>query len=83
MTATNVPEQIDAIVDAIGMACPLPILKAKKALSSLTAGQVLLVKTTDKNAKRDFQAFCNQTGNPLVAQIEEGNHLLHYLSRRP
>lgn len=83
MTAVTLPEHIDAIVDAIGMACPLPILKAKKALSSLSAGQVLLVKTTDKNAKRDFQAFCNQTGNPLVAQIDQGDHLLHYLSRRP
>jgi TusA-related sulfurtransferase len=73
MTTTILPEHIDAVVDAMGMA----------STSSLTAGQVLLVKTTDKNAKRDFQAFCNQTGNPLVAQIDQGDHLLHYLSRRP
>jgi len=83
MTAITPPDHIDATVDAIGMACPLPILKAKKALSSLAAGQILLVKTTDKNAKRDLQAFCRQTGNPLVAQVEQGDHLLHYLSRRP
>ena len=83
ITAMNLPDHIDATVDAIGLACPLPILKAKKALSTLSAGQVLLVKTTDKNAKRDFQAFCNQTGNPLVAQTEQDGHLLHYLRRRP
>jgi tRNA 2-thiouridine synthesizing protein A len=83
MTAITVPDHIDATVDAIGLACPLPILKAKKALSTLSAGQVLLVKTTDKNAKRDFQAFCSQTGNPLLAQAEQDGHLLHYLRRRP
>lgn len=76
-------DHIDETVDAIGLACPLPILKAKKALAKLTAGQILLVKTTDKNAKRDFQAFCHQTGNVLIAQTEHTDHVLHYLRRRP
>lgn len=69
-------------VDAIGLACPLPILRAKKALANLVAGEVLRVMTTDRGAVRDFQAFCKQTGNALLAQVEEIDHVTHYLERR-
>lgn len=69
-------------VDATGLACPLPILRAKKALATLVAGDVLRVITTDRGAVRDFQAFCKQTGNTLLAQIDETDRVTHYLERR-
>lgn len=69
-------------VDAKGLACPLPILKAKKALSAMQSGDVLEVITTDRHAMRDFQAFCKQTGNPLLLQKQEGDLAFHYLQRR-
>ena len=72
----------DLEVDASGLKCPLPILRAKKALAQLQSGQVLKVVTTDINAVRDFQAFCRQTGNGLVAQIERPEATLHFVSRR-
>ena len=69
-------------VDATGLACPLPILRAKKALATLVSGDVLQVITTDKGAVRDFQAFCRQTGNELVAQVLETERAVHYVRRR-
>lgn len=69
-------------VDAIGLACPLPILRAKKALATLASGDVLRVMTTDRGAVRDFQAFCKQTGNELLVQVDEVSHMTHYLKRR-
>ncbi|HUH87392.1 MAG TPA: sulfurtransferase TusA family protein [Pusillimonas sp.] len=72
----------DLEVDATGLKCPLPILRAKKALAQLQSGQVLKVITTDPNAVRDFQAFSKQTGNGLLAQIQGETHSLHFLSRR-
>lgn len=72
----------DLEVDASGLKCPLPILRAKKALAQLQSGQVLKVVTTDTNAVRDFQAFCRQTGNALVAQLQQEGATVHFLSRR-
>ena len=69
-------------VDASGLLCPLPILRAKKALAQLESGQVLKVVTTDRNAVRDFQAFARQTGNVLLAQHESGARAEHFLRRR-
>ena len=69
-------------VDAVGLACPLPILRAKKALATIAAGEVLRVITTDRGAVRDFQAFCRQTGNELLAQVDEVEQVTHYLKRR-
>lgn len=78
----SVPSSHDETVDATGLACPLPILKAKKALATLSPGQVLRVITTDRGAVRDFQAFCKQTGNLLLAQVDEADSVTHYLERR-
>lgn len=78
----DLSQSIDLTVDAVGLACPLPILKAKKALATLTPGQVLLVKTTDKHAVRDFQAFCRQTGHVLLTQSERPDCVEHVLRRR-
>ena len=60
------PVAADREVDARGLNCPLPILRAKKALSELTSGQVLKVVATDPGSQRDFQAFAKQTGNELL-----------------
>ncbi|HWK69939.1 sulfurtransferase TusA family protein [Pollutimonas sp. M17] len=83
MTDTsNAVPHADMEVDASGLKCPLPILRAKKALAQLESGQVLKVVTTDAHALRDFQAFAKQTGNTLQAQLEEGASTLHFLRRR-
>ncbi len=58
-------------VDASGLNCPLPILRAKKALNSMEKGQKLRIFTTDKGSVRDFEAFTQQTGNPLLETSEE------------
>ena len=77
-----VPNEVHQTVDAIGLACPLPILRAKKALATLARGEVLCVITTDRGAVRDFQAFCRQTGNELLVQVDETERVTHYLRRR-
>ena len=69
-------------LDTRGLNCPLPILKAKKALAELTTGQVLKVVATDPGSVRDFQAFARQTGNELVEQSAVGNEFIHFLRRR-
>ena len=60
----------DQVLDAKGVNCPLPILKAKKALKSLEGGQVLEVLSTDPGSVADFSAFCRTTGNELLEQNE-------------
>ena len=75
-------DKVDVEVDARGMNCPLPILKAKKALSAMQSGQLLRVLATDHGSMRDFQAFARQTGNELVAQTEHGGVISHLLRRR-
>ena len=69
-------------IDTRGLNCPLPILKAKKALAELQAGQVLKVLATDPGSVRDFQAFARQTGNELLEQSNVGDEYVHYLRRR-
>ena len=69
-------------VDARGLNCPLPILKAKKALADMHSGQLLKVVATDTGSLRDFQAFAKQTGNELVEQQTEGEEFIHILRRR-
>ncbi len=62
----------DQTLDAKGLNCPLPILKAKKALKDVPAGGTLEVLATDPGSVADFQAFCRQTGNEIVEHSEEG-----------
>ena len=69
-------------LDTRGLNCPLPILKAKKALSDMQAGQLLKVLATDSGSVRDFQAFAKQTGNELVEQQTVGDEFVHVLRRR-
>jgi TusA-related sulfurtransferase len=74
--------QIDRELDACGLNCPLPILKAKKALAELTSGQTLKVRATDAGSMRDFAAFAKQTGHELVEQQAVGDEFHHVLRRR-
>ena len=69
-------------IDTRGLNCPLPILKAKKALSDMLSGQLLKVVATDPGSTRDFQAFAKQTGNDLVEQQTVGADFIHVLRRR-
>ena len=62
--------QVAKELDVKGLNCPLPILRAKKALAELESGQVLKVIATDPGSVKDFQAFCKQTGNPLLEHLE-------------
>jgi tRNA 2-thiouridine synthesizing protein A len=72
----------DKELDTRGLNCPLPILKAKKALADMSSGEVLKVMATDPGSVRDFQAFARQTGNDLVQQDNAGVEFVHYLRRR-
>ena len=73
-------------LDTRGLNCPLPILKAKKALSEMLTGEVLKVISTDPGSVRDFQAFARQTGNDLIDQQalqgEGREEYVHFLRRR-
>ena len=73
---------IDKQHDTRGLNCPLPILKAKKALAEMTSGQLLQLVSTDAGSTRDFQAFAKQTGNELVEQQTAGSDFIHVLKRR-
>ena len=74
--------QIDKEIDARGLNCPLPILKAKKALAEMQSGQILRVFATDAGSLRDFQAFAKQTGNELLEQQTVGADFFHVMRRR-
>ena len=76
------PLHIDKAIDTRGLNCPLPILKAKKALADMISGQVLEVVSTDSGSTRDFQAFAKQTGNELLEQRAAGSDYFHLLKRR-
>ena len=74
--------EIHKEIDTRGLNCPLPILRAKKALTELRSGQLLKVVATDPGSTRDFQAFARQTGNELVEQQTVGEEYIHVLRRR-
>ena len=69
-------------LDARGLNCPLPILKAKKALAEMMSGEVLRVVATDSGSVRDFQAFARQTGNQLLEQSESEQEFTFYKRRK-
>lgn len=74
--------QIHKELDARGLNCPLPILKAKKSLNEMLSGELLRVVATDAGSVRDFQAFARQTGNDLIEQQTVGDEFIHVLRRR-
>ncbi len=71
----------DQTLDAKGLNCPLPILRAKKALQGLKPGNTLEVLATDPGAVKDFEAFCRTTGNELVESSTEGK-IYRFILRR-
>jgi len=79
---TTIPMDIHTELDTRGLNCPLPILKAKKALAGMASGDILKVVATDPGSVRDFQAFARQTGNELVEQSSSGDEFFHVLRRR-
>jgi TusA-related sulfurtransferase len=76
------PMQAHKEIDTRGMNCPLPILKAKKALAEMQTGEILKVVATDPSSTRDFQAFARQTGNELLEQSQDGTEYIHFMRRR-
>jgi tRNA 2-thiouridine synthesizing protein A len=71
----------DRELDVRGLNCPLPILRAKKMLGDLSAGQVLKVVATDPGSVKDFEAFCKQTGNELLSR-SEGPEFTFFMKKR-
>ncbi len=76
------PMDAQKLLDTRGLNCPLPILKAKKALADMVSGELLKVMSTDPGSVRDFQAFARQTGNELVEQTSASSEFVHVLRRR-
>ncbi len=74
--------EINQELDATGLNCPLPILKAKKVLNDMESGQLLRVLATDPGSMRDFQAFARQTGNELLEQTQNDKIFIHVMRRR-
>ena len=72
----------DKELDARGLSCPLPILRAKKALNEMHTGQVLYIQATDPGSVRDFAAFAQQTGHELVSSDEKDNEFVFYLKHK-
>jgi len=71
----------DLLVDAKGLACPMPIVRTKKAMNEIEAGRVLEVQATDKGSKADLQAWAKSSGHQYLGTLEEGDVLKHYLRK--
>ncbi len=72
----------DKELDARGLNCPLPILRAKKALTDMKSGQVLKIVATDPGSVKDFQAFSKQTGNELLQHAEAQKEFTFFMKRK-
>jgi tRNA 2-thiouridine synthesizing protein A len=71
----------DRELDASGLNCPLPILRAKKSLGDMARGQVLKIISTDQGSLKDFEAFSKQTNNPLLSSAEEGGKFIFFIKK--
>jgi tRNA 2-thiouridine synthesizing protein A len=72
----------DKDLDARGLNCPLPILRAKKALGEMTSGQVLRITATDPGSVKDFAAFAKQTGNELLSTTENNKEFEYFIKHK-
>jgi tRNA 2-thiouridine synthesizing protein A len=72
----------DKELDARGLNCPLPILRAKKALTGMQSGQVLKILATDPGSVKDFEAFSRQTGNELLSHAEADREFTFFMKRK-
>lgn len=73
--------QADKVLDAKGLACPMPIVRTKKAMDELTSGQVLEIHATDKGAKNDLAAWSRSGGHELLDQVDEGDILKFWIKK--
>ena len=80
---TDATVEISATLDATGLLCPLPVLKARRALKPLAPGGVLEVLATDPGATKDFEHFCQTTGCEMLEAIEQPGGILRFLLRKP
>ncbi|MGR3764560.1 sulfurtransferase TusA family protein [Rossellomorea sp. NS-SX7] len=71
----------DKVLDAKGLACPMPIVKTRKAIKEIEAGQILEVQTTDKGAKSDLTAWAKSTGHELVESKEENDVFTFWIKK--
>ena len=74
-------QNIHSELDARGLNCPLPILRVKKSMQTLSAGQTLRVVATDPGSVKDFEAFCKQTGNELLESTESNGEFIFLLKK--
>lgn len=72
----------DKELDARGLNCPLPILRTKKSLAELSAGQILKISATDPGAVKDFQAFAKQTGNELLSSAQNDAEFVFFMKKK-
>jgi tRNA 2-thiouridine synthesizing protein A len=72
----------DNELDARGLNCPLPILRARKALNEMTSGQVLRIVATDPGSVKDFESFARQTGNSLLSQSGDGKEFTFFIAKK-
>ncbi|ART77937.1 hypothetical protein B4U37_18695 [Sutcliffiella horikoshii] len=72
---------VNKVLDAKGLACPMPLVKTKKALNEVNVGEILEVITTDKGAKTDLAAWCKATGNELLDMKEENDVFTFYIKK--
>ncbi|GAE33176.1 sulfurtransferase TusA family protein [Halalkalibacter akibai] len=71
----------DKVLDAKGLACPMPIVKTKKAINEMESGQVLEIHATDKGAKNDLSAWAKSGGHELLSDTEEGHVLKFWIKK--
>lgn len=74
--------EFDKELDARGLNCPLPILRAKKALADVESGRVLKILSTDPGSVKDFAAFAKQTGNELLSTAEAGGEFTFFMKKK-
>jgi tRNA 2-thiouridine synthesizing protein A len=74
--------QFDKELDARGLNCPLPILRAKKSLTDMQSGQVLKIIATDPGSVKDFEAFAKQTGNQLLSSSQADKEFTFFMKRK-
>lgn len=72
----------DQVLDARGLQCPMPVIKAKKMMDALQPGQVLLVQATDPGSKADFEAWTRSTGNALLSASQSGNIFSYEIQKK-
>jgi tRNA 2-thiouridine synthesizing protein A len=73
--------QSDKVLDAKGLACPMPIVRTKKAMDELASGQVLEIHVTDKGAKNDLTAWAKSVGHEMLQSAEEGDVLKFWIRK--